>query len=136
MLAVSALKIAKIDEGAKKYAVLGDMLELGPVSVDSHRQVGEYVAKSKIDKLVVVGERAKDIARSAKENGMREEDVFAFDKSEEAGKFLQNRIKQNDLMLVKGSQGMRMEKIVLELMAEPLRAEELLVRQDKQWRGR
>ena len=53
--------------------------------------------------------------------------------SESAGRFLQDRIRSGDVLLVKGSQAVRMEKIVKELMAEPQRAAELLVRQDEGW---
>ena len=52
---------------------------------------------------------------------------------EEAGKFVKERIKTGDIVLVKGSQAMRLEKIVKEIMAEPLRASELLVRQGREW---
>ena len=53
-----------------------------------------------------------------------------------AAKFVQNKIlKQGDLVLIKGSQAVRMEKAVKELMAEPLKAEQLLVRQSKEWQN-
>jgi len=127
---VSSIPLAK---GARRFSVLGDMLELGSASEAGHKQVGEKVAKSKINKLIVVGERARDIARGAEAAGMLRDNIFHFTNSEEAGKFVQSRIIEGDLILVKGSQGMRMERIVKEIMAEPLRAKELLVRQDEQW---
>ena len=52
-----------------------------------------------------------------------------------AGLFAQSKIKQGDLILVKGSQGARMEKVVKELMAEPLLAKDLLVRQGEEWQS-
>jgi UDP-N-acetylmuramyl pentapeptide synthase len=64
---------------------------------------------------------------------MSKDHCFNFQDSLEAGKFLQQRIYPGDLLLIKGSQGMRMEKTVKELMAEPQKAEELLVRQGKEW---
>jgi UDP-N-acetylmuramyl pentapeptide synthase len=64
---------------------------------------------------------------------VNEDKVTSFDKSPEAGKFLQQIMHEGDIVLVKGSQGSRMEKIVKEVMAEPLLAERLLVRQDKYW---
>lgn len=132
-LAVNTLNDIALRDSQRKLVALGDMLELGSTSEASHRAIGRIIAEFKIDKLFVVGERARDIARSAKEHGMREEDVFMFDNSVMAGKFIQKRIKQGDYLLVKGSQGMRMEKIVLELMADPMRAKELLVRQEAEW---
>jgi UDP-N-acetylmuramoyl-tripeptide--D-alanyl-D-alanine ligase len=109
------------------------MLELGKFSESAHQDVGKYLAKAKIDRLITVGERSRDIYRGAKAAGMGGDHMFHFPYSEEAGWFLQERINQGDLILIKGSQGVRMEKAVKEIMAEPMRAQELLVRQDKEW---
>jgi UDP-N-acetylmuramoyl-tripeptide--D-alanyl-D-alanine ligase len=92
--------------------------------------VGAKAAEIKIDELITVGERARDIDRGARDKNMKEDKIFNFPTPEEAGRFVQNRINPGDLILVKGSQGMRMEKVVKEIMAEPLKAKELLVRQD------
>lgn len=133
ILAVETLASIPRQGEENKYAVLGDMLELGKLSQVKHEAVGRAVAKNKIDKLIVVGERARDIARGALNSGMKEDDIFHFAATEEAGKFIQERIKPGDIILVKGSQGARMEKVVKEIMAEPLSAGELLVRQGKEW---
>lgn len=133
MAALDVFKTIPKSRGNKRYAVLGDMLELGNQSEKGHRQVGEYLVECGINKLVVVGERSIDIMHGAIDAGMSEDDIFHFATSVEAGRFIQDRIKQGDLILVKGSQGMRMERIVKELMAEPMRAEELLVRHSKSW---
>jgi len=131
--ALNTLNQLETLKGAQKYAVLGDMLELGSLSVAGHREVGRVVAEAGINKLIAVGERASDIARGAVDAGMAKDSIFHFAKAEEAGKFIQDRLNQDDVILVKGSQGIRMEKVVLEIMAEPLRAKELLVRQDELW---
>ncbi|MDD5031618.1 MAG: Mur ligase family protein [Patescibacteria group bacterium] len=127
---VTKIPLAK---GAKRFAVLGDMLELGGYSEEGHKEVGRYVAKSGINKLITVGERSRDIARAAEEAGMSRDDIFEYTDVAEAGRFIEQRIEQGDLVLVKGSQGLRLEKIVKEIMAEPLRAKELLVRQEEEW---
>ncbi|MFA6098628.1 MAG: UDP-N-acetylmuramoyl-tripeptide--D-alanyl-D-alanine ligase [Patescibacteria group bacterium] len=133
MAAKAALRVLeKAKTTGRKFAVLGDMLELGHYTEQGHREVGETAAKI-VDVLVTVGERSKITAAAAKQNGLTEERVFTFDTSDLAGKFLQERIRQGDILLIKGSQGARMEKVVKELMAEPLRAEELLVRQGEEW---
>lgn len=134
--ALEAVKDIEIGQGAKKYAVLGDMLELGDYTEKGHRDVGEAVVANGIHYLVVVGERSLHTKHAAIEAGMSEDDIFHFDDSASAGRFVQDRIKKGDLVLIKGSQGMRMEKCALELMAEPLKAKELLVRQDRLWEGR
>ena len=59
-----------------------------------------------------------------------------FDDSVSAGKALKSLIKEGDLILVKGSQSMRMERVVEEIMTHPEMATELLVRQDEFWRSR
>ncbi len=134
--ALEALVNLPFKSSNQRYAVLGDMLELGSYSETAHYEVGQIVAENKVDKLIVVGERARDIGRGAINAGLNENNIFHFDNSVEAGKFIQDRINPGDIILVKGSQGMRMEKVVLEIMAQPLRVKELLVRQDELWQNK
>lgn len=122
-------------EAGRKIAVLGDMVELGSFEEEGHRQVGGRAA-GVADILITVGERAEFILDEAMKNGFSKHSVFRFRESEEAGKFLQNFIKQGDLILAKGSQAVRMEKIVKEIMAEPGEAAKLLCRQDEIWQNR
>ena len=132
--AIAALGILKrIPAKNRKIAVLGDMLELGKYSEEGHREVGKYLFKMGVDKLILVGERSRDIGRGATRAGMLKDNIFHFPNSDDAKIFVQDRLREGDLILIKGSQGMRMEKIVKEIMAEPLRAEELLVRQGSEW---
>ncbi len=136
MAALDILRRIKVDESAEKYAVLGEMLELGAYTEEGHRLVGEKLVQSGISNLIAVGERARDIISGATAAGMADDYIFYFDSAIEAGRFLQNRIKAGDIILIKGSQGIRMERAVKEIMAEPERAEELLVRQGKEWEGK
>lgn len=133
-VAVSAAlsTLAGIKTQGKRIAVLGDMLELGKHSIDAHKKVGVEVAPF-ADLFVCVGERMKDALESALNAGLYENKALQFDTAVEAGKYLKNLIQTGDVILVKGSQGMRMERIVFELMAEPEQAGELLVRQDEEW---
>lgn len=136
LAAMEALKVLAsfpVPPGSRRYAVLGDMLELGALSEAGHKQVGEMVGKLKIDILTTVGERARDMARAALVAGMSEDRIFSFGGTDEAGKFLQSRIASGDVILIKGSQGMRLERMVREIMAEPQWARELLVRQGREW---
>ena len=130
---MAALGILKRIPANRKIAVLGDMLELGKYSEEGHREVGKYLFKMGVDKLILVGERSRDIGRGAAKTGMLKDNIFHFPNSDDAKMFVQDRLKEGDLVLIKGSQGMRMEKIVKEIMSEPLRAEELLVRQGNEW---
>lgn len=117
---------------AKKIAVLGDMLELGKYSGQEHEIAGRE-AKESCDILITIGVRARSMAEGALNIGMDEKNVFQFDTSMEAGKFVEDTMKEGDILLVKGSQGVRMEKIIEEIMAEPEKKELLLVRQEPKW---
>ncbi len=128
--------LARIPKGKKAriYVVMGDMLELGSYSEEGHRLVGAEVAKKGFDFLLTVGDKAKGIARGAEKAGMTKSAIFNFTTQNEAGRFLQDRIEQGDIILVKGSQGARMERVVLEIMEDPKNAGSLLVRQDPEWK--
>lgn len=119
-------------ESARRIAVLGNMAELGKYSESEHRMIGLRVA-SIADVLVTVGEPARDIARGAKEAGMDETHIVEFTDSVEAGRWLDAQVKKGDIVLVKGSQSVRMEKAVKDIMAEPQRAGEFLCRQYGKW---
>lgn len=136
LMAISLVGGLELSKDARKIAVLGDMLELGSESEEGHREVGQALFENGFDMVVAVGERAADIARGALEAGMDQRSVFHFDKNDPAGRFVQKKIMTGDMILIKGSQGARMEQVVKELMADPLHASELLVRQEQAWIGR
>ncbi len=119
--------------GGKRYAVLGDMLELGSETESAHREVGFTVAEVGVDFLITVGEASKITCHAAEEAGLSENQIAAFADSTAAGRFLQEKIKEGDMILVKGSQGVRMERVVKEVMDDPIMAEKLLVRQEAKW---
>ncbi|MBU2566540.1 UDP-N-acetylmuramoyl-tripeptide--D-alanyl-D-alanine ligase [Patescibacteria group bacterium] len=135
--AIKDLQNFPVPIGGRRIAALGEMLELGEMAEHEHEKIGKIIAGSGIDFLLCCGTLGRTIAHSAEVGGMPKENIFHFDNSSEAGLFLQQEvISVGDVVLVKGSQGSRMEKIVKELMAEPLRAEELLVRHTKDWISR
>lgn len=121
----------------RRIAILGDMLELGRFAAEAHRLVGERAATS-CDMLIAVGLRARGIAEAARSAGMPESAVRHYEHGESAraGDELEEELREGDIVLVKGSQSMRMEKTVLEMMAEPERAPDLLVRMDPEWQFR
>jgi UDP-N-acetylmuramoyl-tripeptide--D-alanyl-D-alanine ligase len=124
--ALYVLRDIPATEAAKKFAVLGDMLELGSLSDEGHMKVGREAAEC-ADTLVFVGERMNGAKKAAYAAGATEDRVFHFATPAEAGRFVQERMRQNDIILVKGSRGMRMEAVVKELMADPLSAPRVLV---------
>ena len=128
--AVQALK--EIRTYGRKIAVLGDMMELGQYSSSEHEKAGHQVADV-ADILITVGVRARGIAEGALSMGLQESKIFQFEDARAAGKELEMMLEEDDVVLVKGSQSIRAERIVEEIMAHPEDAPELLVRQDPMW---
>ena len=128
-----ALKtLNNIQTNGKKVAILGDMMELGKISAEEHRKAGEMV--SNIANLIVtIGPRARGIAEETLKRGKLPESVLSFDNSNEAIDSIVGRIGSGDIVLIKGSQSIRMERITKALMANPKDAESLLVRQEEEW---
>ncbi len=128
-----ALSSVEKIRAVRKVVVLGDMLELGKEEEVSHQMLAKMIEKRKIDLAIFVGKRmAKQ--KEIFENILGKDKISFFKNPQEAGIFLQGLIRQGDLVLVKGSQGLRMEKVVEEVMARPEMKEQLLVRQDEGWR--
>ncbi len=125
----------EIDCKGKKIGLIGDMLELGRYSIEEHKRLGK-IAGGVFDTVALVGIRARDMKESLMENGVKEENIFMFDSSIEAGEIMKEKVSEGDLVYIKGSQGIRMEKTVERLMAQPSKRERLLVRQEKEWQER
>ncbi|MBI5742666.1 MAG: hypothetical protein HZA25_02415 [Candidatus Niyogibacteria bacterium] len=119
----------------RRIAVLGDMLELGKYTIEAHKDIGRRVKTLGIDTLFVVGPRSKFIAQEARELGMPQTQIFEFSDAREAGPALKDLIEEGDVVLLKGSQSMRIERVVEEAMAHPESAASLLIRQDKFWKN-
>lgn len=113
----------------RTIAAMGDMLELGPTGPDLHAEVGRACH---VDVLVTVGPLARRMAQAAQESGAAGE-VRSFDATSEAGEYLADLVQAGDAVLVKGSQGSRMERVTRALLAYPSRSRELLVRQSDYW---
>lgn len=126
--------------GQRRVACLGEMRELGEQSAAMHRLVGTEAAKRKLDLLVAVGPFAEAMAEGAKANGMTDAQVKTVEDTPEAGLIIQKWMKPGDVILAKASEGtasskgVRMERVMKELMDEPQRAGELLARQEERWK--
>lgn len=124
--------LAGLECSGKKIAVLGDMMELGQYSAEEHRAVGRKVVGI-VDMLVAVGPRTKSLVEEALGHGMKTESVMWYPSSTDAGEGLVSQISTGDIVLIKGSQSPRLERVTKALMADPAQAEALLVRQEKEW---
>ena len=111
------------------------MRELGEYSRKAHYDAGKLAAKS-ADIFFAVGHNAKYFAQGAIDIGLAPAKIYEFLNSAEAGRKLSEIIRADDIVLIKGSQGMRMEKAVKIIMEEKSRAKDLLVRQEKEWQKR
>ena len=111
-----ALEALSKQDSKRKIAILGDMLELGEYSDKLHEEVGENVAKNKIDKLYTVGKLAKNIKQGAINEGMDEQNIKSFNTLEELLNDLKKLIQKGDAVLVKASRAMSFEKIINELV--------------------
>ncbi len=130
---VAALQTLKnVETKGRKIAVLGDMLELGKHTEEAHKNIGK-VAKENCDILFVVGQRAQFIKKGAIDAGMDEEKIKEFSNSFMAGEFLMDFVMSDDLILIKGSQNMRMERTVEAILKDKNNKKNLLVRQDQEW---
>lgn len=125
----------EIETRGKKIAILGDMFELGPFAVQAHKDVGA-VAGRVCNKLFTVGPRSKYTVEGALIGGMSEKDIIEFPDAHEAGKYAEGILGKGDVVFVKGSQGMRMEKAVEEIMLHPENKLQMLVRQEREWMNR
>ena len=117
----------------RKIAVLGSMLEIGKYSEESHRTVGQ-LAVSFCDIIVTVGNKARFIFDEAEKAGFKKGDnLYSFDDSESLRKKIKSILKEDDFILFKGSQGIRLEKAIKEILANPEKSKALLARQSEEW---
>lgn len=110
---IAALNLLN-DLDGRRIAVLGDMLELGAAEEESHRLVGRR-ALVVAHKLVTIGDRGRLIAEEALASGMPAENVTIVADAAKATAVLEKMIQPNDVVLIKGSLGMRMDQIVTDL---------------------
>lgn len=108
----AAISVLRDINSKRKIAVLGDMLELGEYAENAHRKIGEFIYKSGVDLLITSGNYSRFIADGAICSGMDIDKVFVCKDNFEANAMLKSIIEEGDLILVKGSRGMKMEQIV------------------------
>ncbi|HCF59517.1 MAG TPA: UDP-N-acetylmuramoyl-tripeptide--D-alanyl-D-alanine ligase [Myxococcales bacterium] len=111
-MAAALSTLRSLGAGRRLVAVLGDMLEMGEAEVASHEQVGRLAAEAGVSILVAFGPRSKAIHQAFSQSGaacLHEPEVASVDGALE---FLRARLRQGDVVLVKGSRGMRLERVV------------------------
>lgn len=110
----AAIDVLMKTRGIRSVAILGDMFELGETSRLQHELVGRYAAQQKVELLIAIGSDSAEMARGAREEGM--ENVMHFSDKDLFFKEMDRIIEKGDVILLKGSRGMAMDKIVSKIM--------------------
>lgn len=103
--------LGEYGKNKKKVAILGDMLELGDYSTKAHFDVGYYAAGI-TDIFIAVGKFAKDLAKGAKKGNLADDRIFTYDTTTRACTDVIDIVKDCNIILVKASRAMKMEKII------------------------
>jgi UDP-N-acetylmuramoyl-tripeptide--D-alanyl-D-alanine ligase len=109
------LTLDRMENKGRKIAVLGDMLELGEKEIDFHKEIGSFVAQSKVDLLLTVGELSNLIASQALNSRMDNKNIISFHNNSDLSSYLKENLVDGDLILFKGSRKMKLEEVVTDL---------------------
>ncbi len=131
---LAALEVWGEINSARKIVALGDMLELGQNTESGHRKIAQKFVELKGDLFVGVGTRMKFAVEELHKLNFPRENIFHFKNSVEAGEFMQKNIQDGDLILVKGSQGARMEKMTEAIAKDYNSSKNLMCRQSAEWK--
>ncbi|MFH0969283.1 MAG: UDP-N-acetylmuramoyl-tripeptide--D-alanyl-D-alanine ligase [Patescibacteria group bacterium] len=133
---ISALNVLEELKALRKIVILGDMLELGIDSEKSHEEVVRKTFESGASIFFAVGDRIAEATQKIFGNSGKPGNIFFFDNPDSAGCQLAGILRDGDLVLIKGSQGMRMEKVVEKVIPREEDAKILLCRQSKDWKNK
>jgi UDP-N-acetylmuramoyl-tripeptide--D-alanyl-D-alanine ligase len=114
----SALELLRQAEAKRRIAVIGDMLELGEKELDYHRDSGRAIPRE-VGAVIGVGKRSQALLDGAREAGFADGALHHFDDAASAGEFLETFIREGDLVLVKASRGIGLDKIITMLEGAP-----------------
>ena len=117
-MAAALQTLIQVKEQGRAFALLGDMLEMGGESDSLHRQVGRIAAEQGVDYLLAMGKQASHILTGAAEGGMTRDQLSQAPGHEEMATQVYGLLAPGDWVLVKGSRGMRMEKVVEILLSK------------------
>lgn len=107
--------LTEVAIGKKKIAILGEMRDLGTISLGAHKDLGTFVSKKKINTLITIGKAAKEIGTTAKKEKFRGE-ILSFGSTRECIKYLKGQVNKKYVVLVKGSRHEHLERIVYGLL--------------------
>jgi UDP-N-acetylmuramoyl-tripeptide--D-alanyl-D-alanine ligase len=99
------------DVAGRRIAVIGDMLELGENELAYHHDAGKGIPRS-VDTVVGVGKRSRALLEGAREAGFADDKLHHFDEAQSAGEFLKSFLRRGDLVLIKASRGIGLDRLV------------------------
>jgi UDP-N-acetylmuramyl pentapeptide synthase len=130
----AALEVMGSLMAPRKIVVLGDMLELGPDAEKEHASLVDAIRGADAHIIVTVGKHMRSLHERLLEEGFSRKQVLWMPDPVSAVEPLINIVRSEDLILIKGSQGLRMEKITEQLLVDPRTASSFLCRQSSEWR--
>ncbi len=110
--ALETLSALASASGGRPVAALGDMLELGPAEAEAHRELGAAAARAGLGWLAAFGPRSRAAAEAASAAGLGNGDAFHTEDLEALAAFVKGRLRPGDVLLVKASRGMKLERLV------------------------
>jgi UDP-N-acetylmuramoyl-tripeptide--D-alanyl-D-alanine ligase len=110
--------LTEVPVGGRRVLILGDMLELGQESERYHREIGQFLSKHEFGLAVLIGSWSRFIIESAETWGVDDEKLYGFGNVNEAAKELKDLLKPGDLIYVKGSRGVGLEKLIDEIKVD------------------
>lgn len=116
-----------LEKGKRRIAVVGDMDQLGADSAQQHVALGKALVDMGYDMIVGVGERVSDLLNGAEQAGLQRSHLPHFSQAQQTGTFVQDELKRGEVVVIKGGERQRLEAVVKELMAFPLRAKTDLI---------
>lgn len=130
----AALNVVRELIAPRKVVIFGDMLELGVDTEEAHSKLAEKIMASGAHIVILVGQHTRFLYEALLASGFSRKQVLWLSDPLSAKKIILDTVRSEDLILIKGSQGMRMEIITEALLAEPSEAPALLCRQSPEWR--
>ncbi len=132
---IASLETLAVMTARRKIVVFGDMLELGPLEQEAHQRIIKEIIKKNIDSVILVGKSYHEHRNLLEEAGyVLNKNLFLCNDPESAGRVVADLMKAGDVILAKGSQGMRMEKVVEKIVDKELDQSTMLCRQNHAWK--
>lgn len=113
---INSLSILSKVKNKRRVAILADILELGNYTKEIHENIGKKIFPNTLDILITVGENAKLIAKGAQKNNFKNTNIYNFKDYKDCLENVQTLLSKNDIVLLKGSHGMNLIKVVEELL--------------------